>query len=170
MADISIKVRGLEQVKKFIDELPRRVRGVAVEEIAKYLIGNGRRGLKRYPPYKYISRKLAYGKVAKDGAPAGYFSWEQFRYVMWKIHSGEIDPGAPHRTGNYQRGWQLQKTGAQTKIVNPVPYARYVGGDEDQARLNEKVGWRRVSDIISTNYKGAIQAAERAIEKLLKKG
>lgn len=158
MPDITIKVRGLDAVKEFISSLPRRVRGVATEAMAEYFIGNGRHGLKRYPPYKYVTRKAAYGQT--------FQSDKQRRYVMARIREGTIDPGAPHRTGNYQRGWQMENSGVKTQIVNAVPYAQYVGGD-NQARLNEKVGWRVWSDIIATNFRGAVQAAERAVGKML---
>lgn len=161
MPEIKITVRNLEKVKAFIDSLPRNVRGIATKAMAEWFVGNGSRGLKQYPPYKYITRKSAYGKT--------FVSDKQRRYVMAKIRSGEIDPGYPHRTGNYQRGWgEIRNEVTRSRIVNNVPYAHYVGGDADQARLNKKVGWRTVSDIISTNIKGAIRHAYAAINAWLK--
>jgi hypothetical protein len=160
MPDIKVKVRNLEQVKKWISALPRKYRGAATKAMAEWFIGTGQRGLKRYPPYKYVSRKSAYGKT--------FVSDKQRRYVMAKIREGRIDPGVPHRTGNYQRGWNIQGEGVKIKIVNQVPYAQFVGGDETQARLNKKVGWRTISVIISTNIKGAIRHAEAAINKITK--
>lgn len=138
------------------------MRGVATKAMAEWFIGNGQRGLKRYPPYKYITRKQAYGKT--------FVSDKQRRYVMAKIREGRIDPGVPHRTSNYQRGWEMDPPngGVKIKIINTVPYARFVGGDETQARLNAKVGWRTISDIISTNIKGAIRHAQSEIRKLVK--
>lgn len=162
MPDISVKVRNLEQVKKWISDLPRRLRGVATEAMAEWFIGDGRRGLKHYPPYKHITRKSAYGKT--------FVSDKQRRYVMAKIRSGEIDPGFPHRTGNYQRGWRVKNELTKSVITNQVPYARFVGGDEEQARLNAKVGWRTISEIISTNIAGAIRHAQAAINKVIKGG
>lgn len=160
MADIKVTVRNLDEVKKWISDLPRKFRGAATEAMAEWFIGNGQRGLKRYPPYKYITRKAAYSKT--------FVSDKQRRYVMARIREGSIDPGVPHRTGNYQRGWKIEKESVKARIVNQVPYARYVGGDEEQARLNAKVGWRKVTDIISTNIAGAIRHAEAAINKLTK--
>jgi hypothetical protein len=160
MPEIKIKIRGLEEVKSFIDGLPRNLRGLATKAIAEWLVGSGQRGLKRYPPYKYITRKAAYGKT--------FVSDKQRRYVMARIREGTIDPGAPHRTGNYQRGWAVINQGVKVQIVNKVPYAGFVGGDETQARLNKKVGWRTVSEIIGTNWKGAIQHANAEIGKWLK--
>ena len=160
MDDIKVTVRNIEEVKDWISALPRKFRGAASKAMAEWFIGNGQRGLKRYPPYKYITRQSAYGKT--------FVSDKQRRYVMARIREGTIDPGAPHRTGNYQRGWQAIDQGVKTQIVNNLPYARFVGGDETQARLNAKVGWRTIGAIISTNIAGAIRHAQAAINKIVK--
>jgi hypothetical protein len=161
VTEIKVKVRGLKELQDYFEFLPKYLRGKASKFMAEWFVGNGRRGLKRYPPYKWITRKSAYGKT--------FVSDKQRRYVMAKIRSGEIDPGFPHRTGNYQRGWQIINKGVRTEIINSVPYAGFVGGDETQARLNAKVGWRKVLDIISTNIAGAIRHADSEITKFLKK-
>lgn len=156
---IQIKVRGLQETKAFISSLPKHLRGIATKAMAEWFIGDGRRGLKRYPPYKYITRRMAYGKT--------FVSDRQRRYVMARIREGSIAPGVPHRTGNYQRGWQMINKGVQTQIVNNVPYAGFVGGDEQQARLNKRVGWNTVSEIITSNMKGAVRAAHAAIREYI---
>jgi hypothetical protein len=153
---ISVKVRGLGELKDFISTLPRRVRGVATEAAAEYLVGNGQRGLKRYPPYKYITRRQAYGKT--------FVSDKQRRYVMAAIADGRIDPGAPHRTGAYQRSIEVVGRGAQAVIRGELPHERWTD------RLSRKVGWRNWDEIIASNFAGAIQAAERAVDKIIGKG
>lgn len=160
MPEITVKVRGVEKLQSFFASLPKHLRGIATVAMSEWFIGNGTRGLKRYPPYKYITRKSAYGQT--------FVSDKQRRYVMAKIRSGEIDPGYPHRTGEYQRGWTTINKGVKTQIVNDVPYAGFVGGDDTQARLNKKVGWRTVSQIISTNIAGAIRHASAKIAAYLK--
>lgn len=160
MPELKIKVRNAERVKEFISSLPRNLRGLATKAMAEWFVGTGQRGLKRYPAYRYITRRLAYGKT--------FVSERQRHYVMARIREGTIDPGAPHRTGNYQRGWQIIDKGVRTQIVNNVPYAGFVGGDETQARLNKKVGWRTVSEIVATNIAGAIRHANAAIGAWLK--
>jgi hypothetical protein len=154
MPDISITVRGLPAVKDFIDQLPRNVRGVATEAAAVYFIGDGRRGLKHYPAYKYVTRRSAFG--------VAFFSAKQRRYVMARIREGSIDPGAPHRTGNFQRSWHTDGEGARTRIIGTLPHEQWPD------RLTEKVGWRAVDDILSTNYKGAIRASQAAVNMWLK--
>ena len=160
MPEIKIKVRGLKEAQEYFKSLPQNLRGLATKAMAEWFIGNGSRGLKAYPPYKYVTRKSAYGKT--------FVSDKQRRYVMAKIREGSIDPGFPHRTGNYQRGWTIINKGVKATITNPVPYAGFVSGDAEQARLNAKVGWRKISDIISTNILGAIRHANKAINDWLK--
>lgn len=159
---ISVRVRTQPpNLAKVISEAPRMARGLMTVAAAKYLLGDGRRGLKHYKPYKHITRKRAY-------PPTGWQSDRQRRYVMAMIRKGRIDPGYPHRTGRLQRGWVLTSTGAKTTIINRENYAGYVMGDKEQANLNRLAGWRVVSDIIKTNEKGMIQAAERELGKYLK--
>ena len=158
---IKFRVRGLEEFKGYIDSLQRNLRGKATEWVSDWLIGNGSRGLKHYPPYKYVTRKSAYGQT--------FQSDKQRRYVMARIADGTIDPGAPHRTGRLQRGWTRIGSGVRTRIVNEEPHALYVMDTQGQARQPAKVGWRKVAEIISTNIRGAVRHAESMI-KTLKKG
>ena len=86
---------------------------------------------------------------------------------MAKIRSGEIDPGVPHRTGSYQRSWeQIPHTSdwRRVDVQNTAPHAGWVGGF-NQARLNAKVGWRKAVDIVQTNLDGALQSAQRMVDK-----
>jgi len=170
LPEIDVKVRNLAKVKAFISSLPRNVRGIATKAMAEWFLGNSRRGLKRYPPYKHVKRKDAYKDIyftAKDGHKVyGFSSLEQLHKVAAIMN--EKPAGVPHRLGNYQRGWQIINKGVKTEIINNVPYAGFVGGDETQAALNRKVGWRTVSTIISTNIAGAIKHAYAKINEWLK--
>lgn len=141
----------------FINSTAPGARGAAAEAAGNYLIGDGRHGLKHYPAYKYVRRRQAYGKP--------FFSARQRKKVMAMIRSGEIDPGAPHRTGRLQRGWVLTGEGAQRIIKNTEPHVLPVMADEVQSRHERLVGWRMVSDVINSNLNGALQAAERAVIK-----
>lgn len=44
------EVKGIEQVNKFLESVPRGVKGLATEAVAEYLVGNERHGLQYYPP------------------------------------------------------------------------------------------------------------------------
>ena len=144
---------------EFISSLPRNTRGLATEAAADYLIGDGRHGLKHYPPYKWVTRRRAYGKT--------FVSAKQRRYVMAMIRAGRIDPGAPHRTGIIQRGWRKEGRGAKVKIVNDARGVEWVHDDKKQARLNALVGWRKTSVITQSNEHGSVQAAQRAVDKYI---
>lgn len=153
----------------YLKTVPRGTVRVALKAIAEWLIGNGVRGLKQYPVYRYVSRARAYGKVSD--APAGYFSWRQFRYVMASITDGGMMPGYPRRTGETQRGYVAKETrgGYGMSIENKTTGAYYTRHDTGQARLNAKAGWRKVSDVVSTNIDGAIRHAQAAVRAFLKK-
>lgn len=152
---LSFKTRGLKEFTDYIGSLARNVRGLVTEAITDWLIGNQSRGLKHYPPYKYVTRRAAYGRT--------FSSERQRRYVMAKISSGQIDPGAPHRTGRLQRGWVKQGKGVNARAVNQVAYAAHVMSTTDQARQPARVGWRKVAQVIADNMAGAIRHAEAAI-------
>jgi hypothetical protein len=154
LADVS------KEIQAFLKETAPGARGAAAEAAAKFLVGDGRHGLKHYPPYKYITRRRAYGKP--------FFSNKQRRKVMAMIRRGEIDPGFPHRTGRLQRGWQTTRRGADVRIYNTVPHVLPVMGDTAQSRHERLVGWRMVSDIFETNLDGAMLAAQRAVIKYYK--
>jgi hypothetical protein len=52
MSELKFSVRNLEEVKAMLDSLPAGARGLATRDAAMYLIGNERRGLQYYPPYR----------------------------------------------------------------------------------------------------------------------
>lgn len=142
-----------------ISELPRNMRGLAVEEASRYLVGNQSRGLMHYVQYNYVTRQAAYGRT--------FFSDRQRRKVMAMIRSGEITPGYPRRTGRMQRGWAIAYSGVTSRIINVENYATYVVGDPGQSRHEEMVGWRRVGLIIATNERGMIQSVDRVIQEYI---
>ena len=145
---------------QIISDLPRSLRGAAVEEASKYLVGDGARGLKHYVAYKYITRRAAYGQTFKSDA--------QRRKVMGMIRRGEILPGYPRRTGNTQRNWVIINQGVRTQIRNDTQGAFYTVGDPGQARLNELIGWRRLGLIIASNEYGMVRAVDLMFARIIK--
>src|SRR5512146_2105128 len=63
------------------------------------------------------------------------------------------------RTFTLQRGWHRTGVGLNSRVVNDVPYAPFVP-------RWKKYGWRQWADVISSNVKHALAAAEAAIRKL----
>jgi hypothetical protein len=161
---ISVNIRNLEKVVAFLKELPRGVVKVALPAIAEYIIGDGRRGLKHYPVYKYVSRKHAYGKT--------FVSDKQRRFVMAAIREGRIDPGYPHRTGNTQRAYTMvtSNNGYTVKIQNKTKGAHYTRDNQGQARLNLLAGWKKTSEVVANNLVGALRHARTKVREYLKKG
>jgi hypothetical protein len=163
MFKLSVDVREDPRMIAFLKGLPRGVVRVALPAIAEWYIGTGQRGLKRYSPYKYVSRRRAYGKPFKSD--------KQRRFVMAMIREGRIDPGVPHRTGNTQRGYHMVSTnrGYTVKIVNRTRGAVYTRHNVLQARLNRLAGWRKTALVIASNTLGAMRHARAAVRVYLRK-
>lgn len=159
--EVKAEIRGIEKVQDYLATLKRGQVKVVLLAIGEWLIGTPQRGLKHYQPYKYVP-------IRKAG---GFKSDKQRRFVMAMIREGKIDPGVPHRTGNTQRAWHLDEgsNGYKPVIVNATKGALYTRSDTLQSKLNALAGWRKVSDIISTNIAGAIRHAQAAINELIRK-
>ena len=65
---IKINARNIKEIREMITALPRPVRGIATRDAAMHLIGNERRGLQYYPPYR--------GKTPMKRTYAYRFGWQ----------------------------------------------------------------------------------------------
>lgn len=157
---VELSARSLTRVKEWLKSIPRGVKGRALEAFTQYIVGNNQHGLKHYPPYKYVTRKKAYGQT--------FQSDKQRRYVMAKIKSGEITPGTSQRTGKQADSWGYKVYGTRANVYNTAYGSRYTVGNRTQARQPELVGWRKVKEIISSNFVGAMRAAQLAVNRYLK--
>lgn len=157
---LRVRVRNLEPVQAYIASVPRGVKGEAVQQIADYLIGDERHGLKHYPAYRYVSRRQAYGRV--------FFSERQRRWFFAALNSGELH--IPYRrTFALRQAWEKGDDRWRPVIRNPLPYAPHVMDDERQSRMSRKMGWRTVGKVIEDNLKGALRMAGYAVQRWLKK-
>jgi ribosome modulation factor len=174
MFGISIDIRKLDPVINYLKSIPRGTVKVALPAMAEWFIGNGQRGLRRYSPYRYVSRARAYPDMSfttKDGRRiVGYKSLKQFQLVMARVREGRIDPGVPHRTGNAQRGYVMSTTnrGYTVKIQNRTRGAVYTRHNVLQARLNLLAGWRKARAVIESNMDGALRHARAKVRAYLK--
>lgn len=157
---IEVSARSIQKVKDWLASIQRGVKGRALEEFTRYIVGNNQHGLKHYPPYKYVTRKKAYGQT--------FVSDKQRRYVMAKIKSGEITPGTPQRTGKQADSWGYTVAGTRARVYNTATGSKYTMGNRTQARQPELVGWRKVKDVITSNFSGAIRSAQLAVNRFLK--
>lgn len=161
--NIRYTVKNADKVAAWIKTLPRGIKAAAMRAIAEYTVGDENHGLKHDVAYRYVSRKQAYGKVSD--APAGYFSWAQFRYVMAKLASGEIKIGRKHDPTKMGQSWkweQLDSDWRRTKIMGNLPFDRF------PSRQNKLVGWRHWLDVVKSNMTGAMNKAQKAVEEWLK--
>lgn len=130
--------------------------------MAEVVLGDGKKGLRSYQPYKYVSRKRAYGQ--------SFQSDKQRRWFFANLKDGKIDPGVPHRTGKTQRGWQFKpmNKGAGFVIENQEPGAFFTRHETGQARLNALAGWKKTGAILKQVLPSAIKAAQAAVKAYLK--
>lgn len=157
---ISISIRNLEPIRAYLKKLGLGYRVAGLRGATNYLIGNDSHGLRHYVNYKYVSRQSAYGRT--------FFSDKQRRWFWAAVANGEIAfPIHYQRTGAIKDGWKIADSGSQMRIVNNAPGVNWVFG-ANQARQPAKVGWRKASDIIQTNMKGMIRAAQLEVNKLIR--
>lgn len=140
---IGIYVTDNERIARILARLPKEVGDAAADAVAEYII----KIYKHYPPYRYISRKHAYGRT--------FQSARQRRYFFWALKQGIIKIGN-HRTQKLAKGWVQIGTGQNSLIANEVPYAPYVMGDfVQQANQPFLAGWRQF-DLVIDDHKEKI--------------
>lgn len=143
-------VSGTKEWIAFLVGIPSGATKVVLQAFAKYVLGDSKHGLKHPAAYRYVSRKSAYGKT--------WFSAAQRRWFF--ANGAKI---GNFRTGRLIKGWQMWMAGPNmVKLTNSVPYANWVIG-EGQARQPKKVGWRTAWEVLMSNYKGGIRAAQAAL-------
>jgi len=159
---IKYVIRNVKEVQAYLSTVPRDTVRVAIEAIAKYVIGEegapgaGRHGLMHDDPYKQTTRAAVYGRT--------FESDKQRAYVMAAIRSGEIKIGqrSPKQTDASQGyGYNLTNNGYGATIKNEKPgayWSRVWGGWKN---------WRTIPQVISDNMRGAIRHANTEIKKFL---
>ena len=159
MFNIQFDTKGIEGAQAFVKNLPFMQQQAASQALAEYLVGDMTHGLMHYPPYNYVSINRAYG---------GFVSDAQRRFVMASIAEGRIEPGYPHRTGRFQRGWIVRPIGGgAVQIVNATPYGPYLVGNDNmspsQANMMRLIGWRQIRQNEADNMAGAQRHAVAVI-------
>lgn len=156
--EVKFEIRGVEELQRFLRDLPKGTVKVAIEALGEWFIGTDRRGLRHPPPYRYVSRKRAYG--------ASFVSEKQRK---WFWANGGPDMIGDNRTGETNNSWEshITKGGYSLSLQNRSKGAYYTMSDTGQARQPALAGWRKVSDIVSTNMAGAIRHAKAAIRALM---
>jgi len=173
---IKVSIKGIPEIKEFLNKVALGFKNRATYAVAEYLIGDESHGLKHAPYYKYINRYAGFPEAGgfyenykgkPHFVPLGYHSVKQFKYVMWAISQGIIKPGQDNRTGNLQDNWQIGGEAPRYVLENKTSYAGYVQGNQ-QTRMHSLIGWRRFGQVIKDNWNGAMRHANQAIARLLK--
>lgn len=171
--NINIKIKNIDKVKTYFLYLPKKLSDLVTKTIAEHLLGEGAgdssgTGLRGYDPYKFASRKKAYGKVSSDGAPEGYFSWKQFRYVAWKTQGFTTNMGsASNRTGESGKAWTINKTPNGYVLQNDSAGMIFARHDKLQARQLKQAGWRNVSRVLEVRMRQVFDLAVTAVKNYL---
>jgi hypothetical protein len=149
---ISFKVRGLEEVERFLKELPRGTMKVAIAAMSEYILGDDTHGLRHYPP------RRSHGA----GNPYRWQSEKQRRAFFATKGFGKGIPS--RRSYELSRGWQQSVDPYRKTLFNRVPYAKYVMGNQQQ-KGHTTDGWRKIGKVITDNVKGGMLRARQAVAK-----
>ena len=173
MIKVEIDPTKLKAVQEWLGSLPDGAREVIVDAGMEWLVGNEFHGAKQSPYYKYVNRYAGFPNLFYTTSTGkivpGYASAKQHRYVMAAIASGEIKPGQDNRTGKMQDSYVTTKPDPYTSITtNTSDYAKWVRGETMQTRMHDLIGWRSMSEVVSTNIKGMYRHAQSVLNKWLK--
>lgn len=156
--NISFKLRGIDEVIQYLKTVPYGAMKVGLRAVTEYIVGNAAHGLRHQEPYKYVTRKSAYGMT--------FFTEKQRR---WFWANGGPDMIGNNRTGNSAKAWTFKElnNGYFMRIENPTAAAYYQRDNSGQARQLGKVGWRKIMQVVTDNMAGAIRHANAEIKKYL---
>lgn len=154
---IGIEVTGNDRIARILARFPKEVGDAGADAIADYII----KVYRNYPPYKYVSRKRAYGRT--------FQSSRQRRYFFWALQQGIIRIGN-YRTQRLRKGWKQVGEGQNSIIANEVPYSGYVMGSiTQQANQPFLVGWKQFDTVYSDNQEKIDKVLFGAVKKQIKK-
>lgn len=156
------------ELANIFKELPRRLRGPAVQHLAAFYLLKFR----LYPHYKWVTRYRAYGMQAGG---KGFFSAKQRKFVMAAIRDGRIQPGRSHRTMVAKNSWYVAGKGVRASLVNDAPHAMFLYHPVYQARQTGLVGWKTVDEMtdkyepeaLADLWEYVIKLADKELENIM---
>jgi len=160
---VNFKIRGLEELEAFLKKLPRGGVRVALEAIARYVVGNTSRGLRHDEPQKYVSRKKA--GYTTSAAQIRFF----FATGILENVGGKVKLNRYKRSGDTAASWAYKAVNDWNyRVVNPKAGAYWTRDEKGQTRQHAMAGRRKTSKVISDNMKGAIRSAGVALKKWIR--
>ena len=149
---ISFKVRGIEELDRFLKALPRGTMKAAIAAMSEYMLGDSTHGLRHYPP------RRTHGAGNK-------YRWRSEKQRRAFFATKGFGRGIPsRRTGDLSRGWQASVDPYRKTLFNRLPYAKYVMGDSQQ-RGHTTDGWRKLAKVVMDNMKGGMLRARQAVKR-----
>ena len=153
---LGVDVSGLQPVMDKLAKLPKAVHEEATRAGADEVV----RVMRVYPAEKRVSRAQAYGTT--------FFSDKQRRYFFWALRQGIIT--VPYRRTNSLRdNWVIIGQGLDEMVVNQTPYAGLVMGDNEQNRMHQQIGWKKLEQRLRENSQKLAKVLESAADKALRK-
>jgi hypothetical protein len=155
---VRFRVRGIEEVQAFLKTVPYGAVKIGLKAVTEYFLGNDQHGLRHYEPYKYVTRKKAYGQT---------FQSEKQRRWFWA--NGGPDMIGNHRTGETASAWTSHETnnGYGMSLENKSEGAKWIWSDR-QARQPQLVGHRTARAKIASNVAGALRHAQAVVSAFIK--
>lgn len=162
---IKITESGIDELIAWITRIGKEAAHLAAGAVTEYLVGDERHGQRHYPPYVYLGSadEGAYKKVY-----GGFISDAQRRYVMAMIKEGQITPGISSSNRYFGDAWKIEDKGRYWQAMNDTKHSPYLVGDNNQSKMMAMKGWRKVSQNIADNFKGALIHAQAKLRAWLK--
>lgn len=152
---IGIDIAGEKELIAKLKKLPPAVADTGVEAANEYIINTQR----RYPSYKKVTRKSAYGVT--------FFTERQRRWFFAALGDGSLK--LPYkRTQGYSKGWKTVGQGYRQIAVNESPYGEHLQG-ERQSRLSAKIGWKKITEWLKENMPRIVEKFDGGVKKAIRK-
>ena len=155
---VDIQVSGIDAVlaKVIMLESPDAQRSV-MRDVAEFMRGK----LQRYPAYRYVSRRQAYGQT--------FVSDKQRRWFFAALRSGELQ--IPYvRTRTLRNQWVIADApGGDVILRNYTDYAKWVQQGSTQSRMMTLRGWQTEDDVTAQNAAGIARVADESYNRYIKR-
>jgi len=143
---IGIDIQGIATIQNRLNKLPGLAKDMGVEAANEYIVNL----MKVEPPV--------------PNKPFVWSSEKQRRYVMAKISRGEWTG----RTQGLRKGWKPVGKGYKQIVVNEVPSAQFVQGD-NQIIGHKTNNWQTIEMNLKNKGKEILKKFEGGVKSALKK-
>lgn len=155
---VDVEVSGIESVlAKLVQLNSVDAQRQVTSDVGEFVRGK----LQRYPPYKYVSRRTAYG--------VPFFTDRQRRWFFAALRSGELQ--IPYvRTRTLRNSWVLADApGGDMVLRNITPYAGYVQKESSQSRMMRLRDWTTEERVVTENAAGIGRTADESYNRVLRR-